>query len=243
MSQTRFETWHLDLQDLLGLAVPPVAIAFISHVPAGIERIQRTMPPRTADGRTGAVAASCVFWIEGTQGVFATEAEDHGNCSVGSLTHGFKSVAEIAHNADVAALCETGWVTPEGVAKIAVVREASKYIVYGPLRDVPVEPSVVLLRLNGKQQMLLHDAWPSLRFEGKPQCHIIPIAKESGELAVSVGCMLSRVRTGMSNNEVTCAIPASRMSLLIERLRAARAADNAVTAYAAEDSKRFGRQQ
>jgi hypothetical protein len=60
--------------------------------------------------------------------------------------------------------------------------------------------------------------------------------KESGEIAVSVGCMLSRVRTGMSNNEVTCAIPASRVSLLIERLRAARAADNAVAAYAAEDS-------
>jgi len=243
MSHSCFERWHLDLQELLGLAVPPVAIAFISHVPAGIERIQRTTPPRTADGRTGAVAASCVFWIEGTQGVFATEAEDHGNCSVGSLTHGFKTMEEIAQNADVAALCETGWVTPEAVAKVAVVREKPTSIVYGPLRDMPVEPSVILLRVNGKQQMLLHDAWPSLRFEGKPQCHIIPIAKESGELAVSVGCMLSRVRTGMSNNEVTCAIPASRMSLLIERLRAARAADNAVAAYAAEDSKRFGRQQ
>jgi len=243
MSHSCFERWHLDLQELLGLAVPPVAIAFISHVPAGIERIQRTTPPRTADGRTGAVAASCVFWIEGTQGVFATEAEDHGNCSVGSLTHGFKTMEEIAQNADVAALCETGWVTPEAVAKVAVVREKPTCIVYGPLRDMPVEPSVILLRLNGKQQMLLHDAWRGLRFEGKPQCHIIPIAKESGELAVSVGCMLSRVRTGMSNNEVTCAIPTSRMSLLIERLRAARAADNAVAAYAAEDSKRFGRQQ
>ena len=243
MSHSCFERWHLDLQELLGLAVPPVAIAFISHVPAGIERIQRTTPPRTADGRTGAVAASCVFWIEGTQGVFATEAEDHGNCSVGSLTHGFKTMEEIAQNADVAALCETGWVTPEAVAKVAVVREKPTSIVYGPLRDMPVEPSVILLRLNGKQQMLLHDAWRGLRFEGKPQCHIIPIAKESGELAVSVGCMLSRVRTGMSNNEVTCAIPASRMSLLIERLRAARAADNAVAAYAAEDSKRFGRQR
>ena len=243
MSHSCFERWHLDLEELLGLAVPPVAIAFISHVPAGIERIQRTTPPRTADGRTGAVAASCVFWIEGTQGVFATEAEDHGNCSVGSLTHGFKTMEEIAQNADVAALCETGWVTPEAVAKVAVVREKPTSIVYGPLRDMPVEPSVILLRLNGKQQMLLHDAWRGLRFEGKPQCHIIPIAKESGELAVSVGCMLSRVRTGMSNNEVTCAVPASRMSLLIERLRAARAADNAVAAYAAEDSKRFGRQQ
>jgi uncharacterized protein (DUF169 family) len=241
MSHGYFESWHLDLQELLGLAVPPVAIAFISHVPAGIERIQRTMPPRTAEGRTGAVAASCVFWIEGTQGVFATEAEDHGNCSVGSLTHGFKTMEEIAQNADVAALCQTGWVTPEAVAKVAVVREKPTSIVYGPLRDMPVEPSVILLRLNGKQQMLLHDAWRGLRFEGKPQCHIIAIAKESGEIAVSVGCMLSRVRTGMSNNEVTCAIPASRVSALIARLRAARAADNAVAAYAAEDSKRFGR--
>jgi uncharacterized protein (DUF169 family) len=243
MSQSSFEDWHLDLQDLLGLAVPPVAIAFVSHVPDGIGRIDRPMPPATTDGRTGTVAAGCVFCIEGTQRVFWTEAEDHGNCSVGSLTHGFKTMEEIAHNADVAALCETGWVTPEAVAKIAVVHEKPKGVVYGPLRDMPVEPSVILLRLNGKQQMLLHDAWPGLRFEGKPQCHIIPIAKEGGEIAMSFGCMLSRVRTGMSNNEVTCAIPASRVSALVERLRAARAADNAVAAYAAEDSKRFARQQ
>ena len=91
--------------------------------------------------------------------------------------------------------------------------------------------------------MLLHDAWPGLRFEGKPQCHIISIAKERSELTVSVGCMLSRVRTGMSNNKVTCAIPGNRVSELIERLRAARIADNAVAAYAAEDSKRFASQQ
>jgi uncharacterized protein (DUF169 family) len=242
MSQKRLEDWQLDLQDLLGLAIPPVAIAFVSDVPDGVGRPGRPMPPATADGRTGTVAAGCVFWIEGTKKVFATLAEDHGNCSVGSLTHGFKTMAEIAHNADIAALCETGWVTPEAVAKIAVVREKPKSVVYGPLRDLPVEPSVILLRLNGKQQMLLHDAWPGLRFEGKPQCHIVPIAKEDGEIAVSFGCMLSRVRTGMSNNEVTCAIPTTRMSALIERLRAARAADNAVAAYAAEDSKRFSRQ-
>ena len=64
MSQNRFETWHLDLQDLLGLAVPPIAIAFRSNDLAQVRRIERTMPPATTDGRTGAVAASCVFWIE-----------------------------------------------------------------------------------------------------------------------------------------------------------------------------------
>jgi|SRR6516225_5356967 uncharacterized protein (DUF169 family) len=243
MEQSRFEEWHRDLQDLLGLAVPPIAIEFVSHIPDGIGRLERLMPPATPDGRTGTVAAGCVFWIEATQKVFATEAADHGNCSVGSLTHGFKTMEEIAHNTDVAALCETGWATPEAVAKIAVVRERPKSIVYGPLRDMLIEPSVILLRLNGKQQMLLHDAWPGLRFEGKPQCHIIPIAKEGGEIAVSFGCMLSRVRTGMANNEVTCAIPASCVAALIERLRVARAADTAVAAYAAEDSKRFANQR
>jgi uncharacterized protein (DUF169 family) len=239
MSENQVERWHRDLHELFGLAVQPIGIAFMNATATGIDRIQRSMPPPSADGRTGAVPASCVFWIEATHGVFATTAEDHGNCSVGALTHGFKTMQEIAHNADVKALCESGWITAEAAARIAAVCEQPKSIVYGPLRSMSAEPSVVLLRLNGKQQMLLHDAWPGVRFEGKPQCHIIPIAKEGGEIAVSVGCMLSRVRTGMSNNEVTCAIPANRVSALIERLRAARAADNAVAAYAAQDSKRF----
>jgi len=239
MSQNLFENWHRDLLERLGLAVPPIGIAFVNSLLAGVERIDRTMPPATTDGRTGTAPASCVFWIEATQGVFATTAEDHGNCSVGGLTHGFKTMEEIARNADVAALCESGWVTPEAVAKIAVVREKPRSIVYGPLRNMPVEPSVILLRLNGKQQMLLHDAWPAFRFEGKPQCHVIPIAKEYGEIAVSVGCMLSRVRTGMPNTDMTCAIPAGQLPSVVERLGSVAKIDATVGRYAAEDSRRF----
>jgi uncharacterized protein (DUF169 family) len=242
MPQSDFARWHQALQELLGLAVPPIGIAFISAIPAGISRINRTMPAPTADGRTGTAPASCVFWMEATQFVFATAAEDHGNCSVGGLTHGFKTIQEIAHNADVTALLETGWVTAEAVEKMETVREKPNSVVYGPLREMPIEPSIILLRLNGKQQMLMHDAWPRLRFEGKPQCHIIPIAKEGGEIAVSVGCMLSRVRTRMPHNEVTCAIPSLRVSELIESLKYTRAADNSVAAYAAEDSRRFSRE-
>jgi len=44
--------------------------------------------------------------------------------------------------------------------------------------------------------------------------------------------MLSRVRTGMSNNEVTCAIPLIRVSTLIEKLRTVRAADDATQSEA-----------
>ena len=163
-----------------------------------------------------------------------------GNCSVGSMTHGFKTLDDVANNSDVAALLESGWVTLDVVPHIPVVTQRPSFVTYGPLRQTPIDPDVVLLRLNPKQVMVMHDALPDMRLEGKPQCHIIAIAKEQNEVAASVGCMLSRVRTNMPNGQMTCAIPASRLADVVERLRATSAADKAVAAYAAEDARRFG---
>ena len=190
------------------------------------------------DGRTGKVPAGCVFWMKATDRTFSTVAEDHGNCSVGSLTHGLKTMDEVAGNSDVAALLDSGWVTMDVVPQIPVVKTKYRYITYGPLVESS-DPDVVVVRLNATQLMVLHDAIPGLRFEGKPQCHIVAIAKEQGEIAASVGCMLSRVRTGMSPSEVTCAIPASKLGDVIEALDSTCVADGKVATYAAEDGKRF----
>src|SRR5579862_177062 len=238
----RLEEWAAadrDLRALLGLGVPPIAIAFAASAPPDVAPLAGAKPAATPDGRTGAVPAGCVFWIKATERSFATTAADHGNCSVGSLTHGFKSFAEAAAGSDVAALLAAEWVTAEAAAAIPTVKAKPGAVLYGPLSEAAFAPDVVFLRLTGKQLMLVNDAWPELRFEGKPQCHIIPIAKEEGAVAVSSGCMLSRVRTGMSNNEVTCALPAAKLGELLARLRKAQAADLKVAAYAAEDAKRF----
>jgi uncharacterized protein (DUF169 family) len=228
-----------ELRELLGLAVPPIAIAFVDGLPAGMRRPQGTMPSPAADGRTGVVPAGCVFWMKATEDAFATVAADHGNCSVGSYTHGFKTLSEAAAGADVAALVGADWATMEAAAKIPSVAKKPGAVLYGPLAAGAFEAEIVFLRLNGKQLMLVNDAWPELRFEGKPQCHIIPIAQATGQVAVSSGCMLSRVRTGMSNNEVTCALPAAKLGDLVARLKRAQAADMKVAAYAAADAKRF----
>jgi len=230
-----------ELDSLLKLQSPPLAITFSTEAPSGVDPFDSPMPGPMPDGRTGRVPAGCVFWIEAASRTFTTEPADHGNCSVGGLTHGLKTLDEVAGNSDVAALLESGWVTMDVVPQIPVVKERPAFITYGPLAETTVEPDVVFLRLNAKQAMLLSDAVPDLRFEGKPQCHIIPLAKEGNEVAVSVGCMLSRVRTGMSNNELTCAIPAKRLSEVIGRLRTNAAADNAVAAYASSDARRFSR--
>lgn len=228
-----------DLSGLLHLYAAPIAISWTDTVPEGVEPFGADHPAPTPDGRTGAVAASCVFWMHSANRTFATVESDHGNCSVGLMTHGWRSMDEVAGNADVAALLESGWVTMDVVPEIPTVSERPQSMVYGPLAETPLDPDVVLIRLNAKQMMVLSDAWPGLRIEGKPQCHILAIAKEQGEPAASLGCMLSRVRTGMQADEMTCAIPAGRLAEVVDRLRSTNDADGAVARYAAEDAARF----
>ena len=123
------------------------------------------------------------------------------------------------HKADVAALVQSGWVGEADFPRVPAVRDKPASIVYGPLDALPVAPDVVFLRLNAKQAMVLDDALGGVRFEGKPQCHVLAIAKDEQQPAISVGCMLSRVRTGMSNSEMSCAIPAAKLGETVEALR------------------------
>ena len=148
--------------------------------------------------------------------------EDHGNCSVGSYTHGMIPLEEAATHTDVGTLVEAGWVTPEMFPVIPAVTERPNFVTYGPLAESPIDPDVVLLRVNPKQLMVLSDALPGLRIEGKPQCHIVAIAKESGAPAASVGCILSRTRTGMPSTESTCALPGPALADIVERVEADR---------------------
>ncbi len=240
MANVNYKALTEELVGLLGLQNAPLAIGFAQEPPAGIPAYDTPMPTPTADGRTGRVPAGCVFWMKAQDRTFTTAAEDHGNCSVGCVTHGLKTLEDVAGNADVACLVDAGWVTPEMFPQIPVVKGSPRYVTYGPLAETTSEPDVVFLRMNAKQAMMLSDAIPEISFQGKPQCHIIPIAKEQNKVAISVGCMLSRVRTGMPGTEMTCAIPARQCDSVVVRLRAACAADKAVAAYASDDSRRFG---
>lgn len=227
------------LTDALKLGPPPIAITFLDEAPADVPAFDAPMGAPADDGRTGRVPAGCVFWMKGTDRTFTTVAEDHGNCSVGSVTHGFKTLDEVGDKSDVATLLDSGWVTMEMVPQIPVVTRKPGAVVYGPLAETTLDPDVVLLRVNGKQLMTISDAWPGLRIEGKPQCHIVAIAKEHGEPAASVGCALSRVRTGMNVAEMTMAVPGPRLAEFAEALGRTAAVDNVVARYAADDAARF----
>ncbi len=234
-----WQEFAVNLSNVLELEAPPIAITFSEAPPAGVEAFDAPFPEPLPDGRTGRVPAGCAFWIKSAEKTFTTIAEDHGNCSVGSVVLGFKTFNEVVGNSDVAAMLETGWVTADVVPQIPVITEKPGAVTYGPLTETPVDPDVVLIRVNGEQLMLLHDALPDMRLAGKPQCHIVALAKEQGIVAASVGCALSRVRSGMSVEEMTCAIPAARLGDVLAALITTAGADGQVATFAGEDALRF----
>ena len=228
-----------ELAAALHLDTQPLGISFTAAPPDGVPAYAEPMPAPTDDGRTGRVPAGCVFWMKAAETPYTTVEADHANCSVGSYTHGFLSLEEAAQHSDVAALLDSGWVTMEMVPHIPQVAEKPGAVTYGPLGSVPIDPDVVLLRLNPKQAMVLNDAVPSMRIEGKPQCHIVAIAKEQQQVAASVGCMLSRVRTGMPSEQMTCAIPGPQLASVVDAVKRTAEVDAVVARYAAADGRRF----
>ncbi|QUR68974.1 DUF169 domain-containing protein [Mycobacterium spongiae] len=238
MTMSNWIALGAELEEILRLTTPPVAISFSEQRPDQVLAFDDPVPPPMPDGRTGRVPAGCVFWVKATERTFSTVPEDHGNCSVGRLTHGMATLDGISGNSDVAELLNSGWVGMDDVVMIPTISTRPGAVTYGPLREATL-PDVVLLRVNGRQLMVLSDALPGLRIEGKPQCHVIAIAKEQGEVAASVGCALSRARTGMRVEEMICAIPAGQLGAVVDKLRRTAAIDAGVARYAAEDARRF----
>ena len=228
------------LVTLLKPFAEPVAISFhASSKTTKAVRMETSYPAPNEYGRTGQVPAGCVFWIHGSKDVFLTEATDHANCSVGSYTHGFLTAEEVSAKDDVAAVIEAGWFDSSAMDDLPRVTKKPKAIVYGPLSESSVIPDVVLLRINGLALMRLKSVFPDMPIEGKPQCHIVAIAYEQKVVAASVGCALSRSRTGMGPEEMVCVIPGSRLVEVIESLKSTAQLDRAVAMYASSDAKRF----
>jgi uncharacterized protein (DUF169 family) len=214
----------------------PIGISFKGN--DDVPSLGRPMAPANNNGRTGAVPAGCVFWMMATDRTFSTSAADHANCSVGSYTHGLITAETAAGRDDVGAILEAGWVDEESFMGLPRLGFLPARIDYGPLSSA-TNPDVILLRINGLALMTLKDAFVDLAIEGKPQCHIIPFAFNEQRPVASTGCALSRARTGMRSEEMTCALPAARADELLERLEATVQLDRAMARYAADDAKRW----
>ena len=235
---------HLNqrLEKYLVLKKPAIAITFSQKRPDQLDQYSiKNIPKSLSDGRTGKVPAGCVFWFESEKKAFTTKPEDHFNCSVGSVTHGLKLLNSVMNNQDIQSILQSQWVKPEEAMNLPVIQNQPNYISYHPLKKIQTDPDVILIKINAYQAMLIHDCIENIGFAGKPQCHIIPLAKEKEQISISTGCMLSRIRTQLPNEFMTCAIPGNQFEAFVEKLEVRHQANQKVSTYAYQDRQRFAK--
>ena len=203
------------LTQLLQLAAPPVAIAFVDNPPPGIPHVAAVEP------------ASCGYWRRAAAGeVFFTVADDHKQCPVGAHTHNVP--LSPAEQQELAGLVQTmvnlSYLKMEEVPQIPTRKVPLKVAVYAPLGAAPLPPDVVLIRGNAQQLMLLAEAAQAAGVVGtnatmgRPTCAVLPQAINSGRTAASFGCIGNRVYTGASDTEAYFAVPGSQLGALEEHL-------------------------
>jgi uncharacterized protein (DUF169 family) len=200
----------------LSLGEPPIAVCFADSLPSGIAMWQNHAP------------AGCRFWQEAATRVFATAAADHGLCSIGLYTHnlGFTPAAESDLNDALKVFAELSYVRPEDVAAIPVLKSQPKYVIYGPLADIPLAPDVVLLFVQAAQTLILSEASQQIEAGlppamGPPACAIISQAANTGRSALSLGCCGARAYLDVLTDDVALyAVPGPAIAAFAERIEA-----------------------
>lgn len=216
------------LQNLLGLRFPPVAVAFVSEPPVGVERVGVSAP------------AGCGYWKLAAEGqVFFTESSDHYNCPIGAHTHGVDLPAEAARELGglIGTMTRIAYLRTEEAA--AIPRRSKRFGVscYSPLTTAPTAPDVVLVRGNPKQMMLLAEAVHAAGIgrevvaKLRPTCAIVPEATEEGRATLSLGCIGNRVYTGLGDDEMYLAIPGPKVVSVLEKLERIIAANNELEGF------------
>ncbi|HKN88155.1 MAG TPA: DUF169 domain-containing protein [Nitrospiraceae bacterium] len=204
-----------ELQELLGLRLPPVAIAFRESAPANMPRIESPAP------------AGCGYWRLAAEGrVFYTEASDHYTCPVGAHTHGVELPADVEQelNGLVQTMVQMQYITMEEIPTIPRRERPFRVALYARLAEASFDPDVVLIRGTAKQLMLVAEAAQAAGIAsggatmGRPTCAILPESLQSGMATASFGCIGNRVYTGLGDDEGYYAIPGANIPEVVNKL-------------------------
>ena len=212
----------------LALTLPPIAIAFPDAVPDDVPEFDGTVP------------AGCVFWEEAATRTFATSAVHHALCSIGIHTHHLAG-APASQPAELGAALEAmmglDYVREEEVSAIPVLGREAKHAVYGPLREFPVDPDVVLLFTDSRQGLVMSEAVARVDGEvapamGRPACAAVPHAVNAGTAAMSLGCCGARAYLDALSDDVALwALPASRIDEYGEQIGVLAEANRTLAAF------------
>ena len=227
-----------DVQALLGLSKPPIAIAFLDSPPEGV--------PAWNGGQT---PAGCFFWKKAQEGhAFYTVPADHYNCAVGAYTHHIRLPAERAAELEdtIGFMVRSDYIRMEEVSGIPIFAYPPAVIAYGPAERVSFTLSVVLVAAQPAQAMLLYEAAVKagvasglMQTLGRPACAVLPLAWQTDKTSISLGCKGNRTFTGLPESEMYLSIPGDKWSAVAEQVALIARSNATMAAHYQQQQARF----
>ncbi|MGH7268563.1 MAG: DUF169 domain-containing protein [Candidatus Rokuibacteriota bacterium] len=221
----------------LGLDTPPIAIAFAHSPPAGVKTF------------VGEVPSACTFWRQAETAVFYAPAGKHMNCPIGAMTMGFDMPDDVHAELMglVTKMCELGYISPQEPERIPTSGKKPVGITYGPLRDFPVDPDVVLIWLTPRQAMFYNEAVGDSRWtttspatvRGRPACAALPQALRSAQATLSLGCTGMRTFTDVSDDRLLAVLPGDRAGDLAKSLESTMKSNDAMELFYRQHKAKF----
>jgi len=130
-----------------------------------------------------------------------------------------------------------GYVKPEEVPGIPRLAKEPVAVVFAPLGDAPVDPSVVLFTCKTSAAMLLNEASlhagasSSLPLLGRPSCMALPAALAHGTVT-TLGCIGNRVYTNLGADEIYIVVPGAKIEAVSHALEIITTANATLEEYA-----------
>jgi uncharacterized protein (DUF169 family) len=130
-----------------------------------------------------------------------------------------------------------GYLRPEEVPGIPRLAKEPAAVVFAPLGDTPVDPSVVLFTCKTSAAMLLNEASlragasSALPLLGRPSCMALPAALAQGTVT-TLGCIGNRVYTDLGADELYIVVPGAKIAAVAEALEVITSANIALEEYA-----------
>ncbi len=203
------------LQRSLDLVLPPIAVCISDDVPEGVPDY---------DGRA---PAGCLFWQEAEKGPFATRTSHHELCAIGVHTHHMAG-PPASYEAELGDVLKTmaamDYVREQEVMEIPVLEKETKHVIYAPLDETPLEPTVVLLFAHSRQSLIITEAVQQVEpaappAMGRPACAVVPQSVRTGRAALSLGCCGARAYLDTLTDDVAIwALPGDKVSAYANRI-------------------------
>jgi len=206
-----------EIVSAFGLDIPPIAMAFVDNQPQGVETMEEEVP------------SFCTFWRMAEKKSFYAPANKHFNCPIGAMVLGFEMPKEVQDQLGglVKKMCECSYLSEDEPANIPTITEKKAGVVYGPLKDFPVAPQLILMWLKPSQAMIYNEVLGCCKWSGsmdsmalgRPACAVIPTTLNKSPFGMSLGCTGMRTFTEVSDDHILATLNCAEIDSFLTSLQ------------------------